>query len=132
MDEDDSKKQIGVLAQFKKDRAATIEPRRSILYTLNDCEMELVEEKEIVGSCVETIELIMDKHYRLGIKEVNTKTIINNAYEYNKTPQKTVHNTLGIMVNSRKICRPRKGVYKLPDSAIQKIKNNFPTDNIGN
>ena len=30
MDDDDNKKQIGVLAQFKKDRAATIEPRRSI------------------------------------------------------------------------------------------------------
>lgn len=132
MDEDDNKKQIGVLAQFKKDRAATIEPRRSILYTLNDCEMELVEEKEIVGSCVETIELIMEKHYRLGIKEVKTKTIISNAFELNKTPQKTVHNTLGIMVNSRKICRPRKGVYKLPDSTIQKIENNFPTDNLGN
>ena len=45
--------------------------------------MKLVEEKEIVGSCVETIELIMKKHYRLGIKEVKTKTIISNAYELN-------------------------------------------------
>ena len=43
----------------------------------------------------------MEKHYRLGIKEVKTKTIISNAYELNKTPQKTVHNTLGIMVNSK-------------------------------
>ncbi len=43
--------------------------------------MKLVEEKEIVGSCVETIKLIMKKHYRLGIKEVKTKTIISNAYE---------------------------------------------------
>ena len=94
--------------------------------------MKLVEEKEIVGSCVETIKLIMKKHYRLGIKEVKTKTIISNAYELNKTSQKTVHNTLGIMVNSRKICRPRKGVYKLPDSTIQKIKNNFPTEDLGN
>jgi len=30
MDDDDNKKQIVVLAQFKKDRAATIEHRRSI------------------------------------------------------------------------------------------------------
>ena len=50
MDED-TKEQIGVIAEFKKDRAATIEPRRSILYKLNNCEMELVEEKEIVGNC---------------------------------------------------------------------------------
>ena len=118
MDDDDNKKQIGVLAQFKKDRAATIEPRRSILYKLNDGEMELVEEKEIVGSCVEAIKLIMEKYYRLGIKEVETKNIIKDAFELNKIPQKTVHNTLGIMVNIRKICRLHKGVYKLPDSTI--------------
>jgi len=33
--------------------------------------MELVEEKEIVGNCKKTIELIMENHYRKGIKDGN-------------------------------------------------------------
>ena len=72
----------------------------------------------------------MENYYRQGIKVVKTKDIIDCALnEFKKISQKTVNNTLGIMVNSRKICRPRKGVYKLPDSYIQKIEKSIPDQN---
>ena len=121
MDDDDNKKQIGVLAQFKKDRAATIEPRRSILYKLNDCEMELLEEKEIVGSCNDVIIEIMSDFYKQGQKEVRRADIVTTAFNTASAARQTVDNTLGNMVNSRQIRRPKKGFYALNPKDIQKI-----------
>ena len=121
MDDDDNKKQIGVLAQFKKDRAATIEPRRSILYKLNDCEMELLEEKEIVGSCNDVIIEIMSDFYKQGQKEVRRADIVTTAFNTASAARQTVDNTLGNMVNSKQIRRPKKGVYALNPKDIQKI-----------
>ncbi len=121
MDDDDNKKQIGVLAQFKKDRAATIEPRRSILYKLKDCEMELLEEKEIVGSCNDVILEIMSDFYKQGQKEVRRADIVTTAFNIASAARKTVDNTLGNMVNSKQIRRPKKGVYALNPKDIQKL-----------
>ena len=121
MDDDDNKKQIGVLAQFKKDRAATIEPRRSILYKLNDCEMELLEEKEIVGSCNDVIIEIISDFYKQGQKEVRRADIVTTAFNTASAARQTVDNTLGNMVNSKQIRRPKKGVYALNPKDIQKI-----------
>ncbi len=121
MDDDDNKKQIGVLAQFKKDRAATIEPRRSILYKLNDCEMELLEEKEIVGSCNDVILEIMSDFYKKGQKEVRRADIVTTAFNIASAARQTVDNTLGNMVNNKQIRRPKKGVYALNPKDIQKL-----------
>ena len=133
MDDDDNKKQIGVLAQFKKDRAATIEPRRSILYKLNDCEMELLEEKEIVGSCNDLILEIMSDFYKKGQKEVRRADIVTTAFNIASAARKTVDNTLGNMVNSKKLRRPKKGVYALNPKDIQKLSvpDHFPVNTIG-
>ena len=133
MDDDDNKKQIGVLAQFKKDRAATIEPRRSILYKLNDCEMELLEEKEIVGSCNDVILEIMSDFYKKGQKEVRRADIVTTAFNIASAARKTVDNTLGNMVNSKQIRRPKKGVYALNPKDIQKLSvpDHYPVNTTG-
>ena len=133
MDDDDNKKQIGVLAQFKKDRAATIEPRRSILYKLNDCEIELLEEKEIVGSCNDVILEIMSDFYKQGQTEVRRADIVTTAFNIASAARKTVDNTLGNMVNSKKLRRPKKGVYALNPKDIQKLSvpDHYPVNTIG-
>ena len=133
MDDEDNKKQIGVLAQFKKDRAATIEPRRNILYKLNDCEMELLEEKEIVGSCNDVILEIMSDFYKKGQKEVRRADIVTTAFNIASAARKTVDNTLGNMVNSKQIRRPKKGVYALNPKDIQKLSvpDHYQVNTIG-
>ena len=133
MDEDDKKKQIGVLAQFKKDRAATIEPRRSILYKLNDCEMELLEEKEIVGSCNDVIIEIMSNFYKQGQKKERRADIVTTAFNTASAARQTVDNTLGNIINNKQIRRPKKGVYALNPKDIQKLSvpDHFPVNTIG-
>tara|TARA_A100000164_G_C21520237_1_gene591137 strand:+ start:121 stop:513 length:393 start_codon:yes stop_codon:yes gene_type:complete len=121
------------LAQFKKDRAATIEPRRSILYKLNDCEMELLEEKEIVGSCNDVIIEIMSNFYKQGQKEVRRADIVTTAFNTASAARQTVDNTLGNMINNKQIRRPKKGVYALNPKDIQKLSvpDHFPVNTIG-
>ena len=114
---------IGVTAEFKKDRAASIDPRRTITYKLVDAEMELIENKDIVGSCEDVILEIMGDFYKEGLKKVSRKHIVDTAYNIASAKRKTVDNTLGIMVNKKKIKRFQKGFYGLVDSEIQKVEN---------
>ena len=44
-------KPCGVTVNFKKDRAAVVDPRRSLTYSLNDEQLVLRPEVEIVGNC---------------------------------------------------------------------------------
>ena len=53
--DENTKTQNGVTAEFKKDRAANINPRRRVTYKLEECEMVLKDDKEIVGSCNDVI-----------------------------------------------------------------------------
>ena len=121
--DEDTNETIGVTAEFKKDRAATIDPRRTITYKLVDAEMELIEQRDIVGSCEDVIIEILGDFYKMGITSVSRKEIIDTAYRTASAKRKTVDNTLGIMVNKRKLKRLQKGKYGLVDSEIQKIEN---------
>ena len=121
--DEDTNETIGVTAEFKKDRAATIDPRRTITYKLVDAEMELIENKDIVGSCEDVILEIMGDFYKEGLKKVSRKHIVDTAYNIASAKRKTVDNTLGIMVNKKKIKRFQKGFYGLVDSEIQKVEN---------
>ena len=64
--DEESKRQNGVTAEFKKDRAANIDPRRTVVYKLEECEMVLEDDKEIVGSCNELILEILSGFYKQG------------------------------------------------------------------
>ena len=121
--DEDTNETIGVTAEFKKDRAASIDPRRTITYKLVDAEMELVENKDIVGSCEDVILEIMGDFYKEGLEKVSRKHIVDTAYKIANAKRKTVDNTLGIMVNKKKLKRFQKGFYGLVDSEIQKVEN---------
>ena len=131
--DEDTKKQNGVTAEFKKDRAANIDPRRTVVYKLEDCEMVLEDEKEIVGSCNEVIIEILRDFYKQGQKEVRRADIVTTAFNIASAARKTVDNTLGNMVNSKKLRRPKKGVYALNPKDIQKLSvpDHYPVNTIG-
>ena len=48
---DEEWRKIGIQAQFKKDRAAHVDPRRTVRFNLEDGKMELLTGGKIVGSC---------------------------------------------------------------------------------
>ena len=119
--DEESKRQNGVTAEFKKDRAANIDPRRRVTYRLEECEMVLEDDKEIVGSCNDVILEIMRDFYKQGQKEVRRADIVTTAFNTASAARQTVDNTLGNMVNSKQIRRPKKGVYALNPKDIQKL-----------
>ena len=131
--DEDSKKQNGVTAIFKKDRAANIDPRRRVTYRLEECEMVLEDDKEIVGSCNDVILEIMSDFYKQGQTEVRRADIVTTAFNIASAARKTVDNTLGNMVNSKKLRRPKKGVYALNPKDIQKLSvpDHYPVNTIG-
>ena len=131
--DEDSKKQNGVTAEFKKDRAANIDPRRRVTYKLEECEMVLEDDKEIVGSCNDVILEIMSDFYKQGQTEVRRADIVTTAFNIASAARKTVDNTLGNMVNSKQIRRPKKGVYALNPKDIQKLSvpDHYPVNTIG-
>ena len=131
--DEDTKGQNGVTAEFKKDRAANIEPRRSVTYKLEECEMVLDDDKKIVGSCNDVILEIMGDFYKQGQEEVRRADIVSTAFNTASAARKTVDNTLGNMVNNKQLRRPKKGVYALNPKDIQKISftNNFSVNTIG-
>ena len=119
--DEESKRQNGVTAEFKKDRAANIDPRRTVVYKLEECEMVLEDEKEVVGSCNDVILEIMSDFYKQGQKEVRRADIVTTAFNTASAARKTVDNTLGNMVNSKEIRRTKKGVYALNPKDIQRL-----------
>ena len=120
--DEDTKVQNGVTAEFKKDRAANLEPRRNVIYKLEECEMVLDDDKKIVGSCNEVILEIMCEFYKQGQEEVRRIDIVTTAFNIASAARKTVDNTLGNMVNCKQLRRPRKGVYALNPKDIQRLK----------
>ena len=128
--DEDTKVQNGVTAEFKKDRAANIEPRRSVTYKLEDCEMVLDDDKKIVGSCNDVILEIMGEFYKQGQEEVRRSDIVTTAFNTASAARKTVDNTLGNMVNNKQLRRPKKGIYALNPKDIQKL-NLVPDHTLG-
>ena len=101
LDEDGRK--VGVEAKFLKDRAAHVDPWRTVRFNLLKSEekMELLTGGIIVGSCEEGIKQILFNAYKLGTESLNRKDICSQAYKLNSSSYKTVDNTLGALVHKR-------------------------------
>ena len=123
---DDTGRQIGVKAQFLKDRAAQIDPRRSVTYRLDEDENELkaVEGTTVVGSCSEAVLNVLSDLYKKGTTEVKTGQIIAACFERYGRNEKTVRNTLGNLIkgNQAPVIRPgnKRGRYALSPAEIQR------------
>ena len=76
-------RKVGVQAFFYKDRAAHVNPRRTVRFNLVDGNMKLLTGGIIVGSCEEGIKQILFNAYKLGTKSLNRKDLCNQAYKLN-------------------------------------------------
>jgi hypothetical protein len=117
---------IGIKAQFRKDRAATVEPRRSLTYHLRDGELALEHGGEVVGSCGDAILTILWDAHRSGLESLSTGEVKEAAMRRFQRSRKTVENTLGAIAgsgrgpNPSKVIRPRRGRYALAPAERQR------------
>lgn len=121
---DADSRQIGVTAEFKKDRAASVDPHRKLTYALdyNTNTFALAPDVEKIGSCEESIiQILFDASLR-GDSPVRRKDIINDAFVAYACSQKTVDNTLGRLVAQRMILRKAKGRYQLAPATLQQLQ----------
>ena len=118
---DEEGRKVGVQAHFKKDRAAHVDPRRTVRFNLEDGNMKLLTGGIIVGSCEEGLIQILFKAYNLETKSLSRKDICNQAYKLTKSSFKTVDNTLGALVNRRVLVRPKHGHYALAPKQVQHL-----------
>ena len=68
-------RQVGVTAQFKKDRAATVDPHRKLTFSLNreNGGFLLSPEVELVGTCSEAIIDVLYKAHQNGRDRLRRK-----------------------------------------------------------
>ena len=116
-----------VTAQFRKDRAAAIDPRRQVNYFLEDQQLKLAPLAEVVGSCEDAITSILWNAYLKGIDSLQTSSISDEAFARFKKSRKTVENTLaritgtGKGTNAKPLIRKGRGRYALAPHEIQRL-----------
>ena len=120
---DEDGRKVGVEAKFLKDRAAHVDPWRTVRFNLlkGEGKMELLTGGIIVGSCEEGLIQILFNAYNLGTKSLSRKDICNQAYKLTKSSFKTVDNTLGALVNRRVLKREKRGHYALAPAQLQHL-----------
>ena len=115
-------KPCGVTVNFRKDRAAAVDPHRQLTYNLTDEQLVLRPEIEVVGNCEDAILSILWDYYRNGVKEVRTAALCDEALaRFNKT-RKTVENTLPNLKrgNAPKVVTAGRGRVSLSQAEIQR------------
>ena len=111
-------RQVGVTAQFKKDRAATVDPHRKLTFSLNreNGGFLLSPEVELIGTCSEAIIDVLYKAHQNGRDRLRRKSIVDEVWAAYRRSQSTVDNTLGQMVARKELtkqnlalilCRPQ-------------------------
>ncbi len=123
-------KQVGIKAQFTKDRAAHTDPRRTLSFNLDEGEMVLLEGSNVVGNCKEAITQILWEAYQRGNTTLSRKDITGEAYRLHRASSKTVDNTLGAMAGRRELVRPHRGHYALSPAMMQSLSYKTP-DKLG-
>ena len=83
--------------------------------------MVLKDDKEIVGSCNDVTLEILINFYKDGQKEVRRADVVTTAFNTASEAKQTVDNTLGNMVKSKQIRRPKKRIYALTPKDIQRF-----------
>ena len=119
-------RQVGVTAQFKKDRAATVDPHRKLTFSLNreNGGFLLSPEVELVGTCSEAIIDVLYKAHQNGRDRLRRKSIVDEVWAAYRRSQSTVDNTLGQMVARKELTKPKPGTYSLSPSTLQRLTSN--------
>ena len=116
----------GVMAEFRKDRAAHVDARRTLRFGLNDGRLELHPDVEVVGSCADAVLTILWEAHQRGLSSVSGRELKSEAVARFNRSHKTVENTLGKITGTGKgpkpspVIRPRHGAYALAPAEIQK------------
>ena len=133
----ESKRPEGIRAQFKKDRAAHITPRRTVTYSLVEGELVLHPDQEVVGSCAEAILTILWDAYQRGVESVSGGELRAEASIRFDRSHKTVENTLGKIAGTGKgpkptpVIRPKRGRYALAPAEIERRTSRTGSPNRG-
>ena len=119
-------RQVGVTAQFKKDRAATVDPHRKLTFSLNreNGGFLLSPEVELIGTCSEAIIDVLYKAHQNGRDRLRRKSIVDEVWAAYRRSQSTVDNTLGQMVARKELTKPKPGTYSLSPSTLQRLTSN--------
>ena len=123
---DSDGRQVGVEVEFKKDRAATIEPHRKLTYSLNreSGGLLLSPECDSVGTCSEAIIDVLYRAHQDGKDRLRRKSIVDEVWAAYRRSQSTVDNTLGQMVSRKELSKPKPGFYSLSPSMLQRLTSN--------
>ena len=121
--QDDDGNDIGVKAEFKKDRAAVVDPLRNIAYRLNrETGQLLIEpEVEIVGNCSDAVVDILWGGHQRGVKSISRQGLVDEVFQKHSFARKTVDNTLGSLFGEKRIVRPHRGHYALAPKELQRL-----------
>ena len=119
-------RQVGVTAEFKKDRAATVDPHRKLTFSLDreNGGYLLSPEVESVGTCAEAIIDVLYKAHQIGSNSLQRKSVVDEVWAVYRRSQKTVDNTLGAMVAKRELVKPSRGRFALAPSTLQRLASN--------
>ena len=119
-------RQVGVTGQFKKDRAATVDPHQKLTFSLNreNGGFLLSPEVELVGTCSEAIIDVLYKAHQNGRYRLRRKSIADEVWAAYRRSQSTVDNTLGQMVARKELTKPKPGTYSLSPSTLQRLTSN--------
>ena len=111
-----------VLAQFKKDRAAAIDPRRQVTYFLQDQQLKLAPLAEVIGNCDDAILTVLWDAHCNGTGALRTAALMDEVFTRFKKTRKTVENSLPALKNRKapRIISPRRGFYALAPGEIQR------------
>ena len=125
---DESTGQESVICEFKKDRAAFVDPRRKLTYFLEDCQLKLASEVEVVSTCDDAIVEVLWTAHQNEIPSVKTRELKDEVFSRFKKTAKTVENSLP-RLNKKRIVSPRRGSWKLSPSEIQRLEAERSTPN---
>ena len=126
----------GITVQFKKDRAAVVDPRRKLTYDLADGALQLKADVEVVGNCEEAILTVLWEAHQRGVKGLQTGAVIDEVGARFSRSRKTVENTLGRITGTGKgnkptpVVRVRRGVVALSPREIQ-LRSLSPNRGVG-
>lgn len=123
--QDDDGNDVGVKAEFKKDRAAVVDPLREVIYRLNreTGQLLIAPDVEIVGNCsAAVIDILWGGHQR-GVKSISRQGVVDEVFQKHSFARKTVDNTLGSLFGERRIVKPHRGQYALAPKELQRLQS---------
>jgi len=121
--QDDDGNDVGVKAEFKKDRAAVVDPLREVIYRLNreTGQLLIAPDVEIVGNCSDAVIDILWCGHQRGVKSISRQGVVDEAFQKHSFARKTVDNTLGSLFGEKRIVKPHRGQYGLAPKELQRL-----------